>query len=361
MSRFAAQRRVYFFEEPIMEKSVKPDLRLRVCDKTRVTVVTPHLPEGLDPADATNIVSRLVRELVHAKKIEDYIAWYYTPMALDYTAGLEPKATVYDCMDELSLFRNAPPALGINERKLFSVCDLVFTGGISLFEAKREQHPRVYAFPSSVDCAHFGQARKLADTAPDQKDLPRPRLGYAGVIDERIDLKLIDDIAAKRPDWHIVMIGPVVKINPATLPQRSNIHWLGMKNYDDLPVYLAGWDVALMPFALNESTRFISPTKTPEYLAAGLPVVSTPIRDVERQYGDLGLVRIESTVDGFLAGVEHALTYEMGIKWRERADAFLRTLSWDRTWSSMNKLIEEALGSTAATAESERDAAAIPA
>ena len=121
------------------------------------------------------------------------------------------------------------------------------------------------------------------------------------------------------------MIGPVVKIDPATLPRRSNIHWLGMKDYADLPVYLAGWDVALMPFAINDSTRFISPTKTPEYLAAGLPVVSTPIRDVERQYGDLGLVRIESTSDGFLSAVEQAMTYEMGLKWRQRADSFLRT------------------------------------
>jgi UDP-galactopyranose mutase len=228
----------------------------------------------------------------------------------------------------------------------------VFTGGVSLFEAKRKQHPRVYAFPSSVDCKHFAQARNLADTAADQKDLPRPRLGYAGVIDERIDLDLIREIAERRPEWQIVMIGPVVKIDPATLPLRSNIHWLGMKDYADLPVYLAGWYVALMPFAINDSTRFISPTKTPEYLAAGLPVVSTPIRDVERQYGDLGLVRIEGTTDGFLSAVEQAMTYEMGLKWRQRADTFLQTLSWDRTWNSMNDLIEDVIASRAGAAAS---------
>ena len=137
------------------------------------------------------VVAQLIRKLIGDQKIQDYIAWYYTPMALDYSPASKPKAAVYDCMDELSLFRGAPPALGINERRLFAACDLVFTGGISLFEAKRKQHPRVYPFPSSVDCEHFARARSLADTADDQKDLPRPRLGYAGVIDERIDLKLI--------------------------------------------------------------------------------------------------------------------------------------------------------------------------
>jgi glycosyltransferase involved in cell wall biosynthesis len=221
-------------------------------------------------------------------------------------------------MDELSLFRNAPTALVENEIKLMALSDLVFTGGISLFEAKRKLHPSVYPFPSSVDCKHFAQARALEDVAEDQKHLPRPRLGYAGVIDERIDLDLIREIARRRPDWHIVMIGPVVKIDAAALPNDPNIHWLGMKSYSDLPVYLAGWDVALMPFAINESTRFISPTKTPEYLAAGLPVVSTPIRDVKRQYGELGLVQIEGTPDGFLAAIEQALTYDMGLKWRAR-------------------------------------------
>lgn len=353
MSRFARQRRVYFIEEPVFEDGqAKPELRMRVCEKTGVKVATPALPKGLESGKASKAIGRLIGAMFRAKKVKDYVAWYYTPMALEFTKNLKPKATVYDCMDELSLFRGAPPALQANERRLLEVSDLVFTGGVSLFEAKRTQHPHVYAFPSCVDCAHFAQARSLEDTAPDQAALPHPRLGYAGVIDERIDIRLIGELVERRPDWQFVMIGPVVKIDPATLPKRPNIHWLGMKDYDSLPTYLAGWDVALMPFAMNDSTRYISPTKTPEYLAAGLQVVSTPIRDVERQYGELGLVRIERDAAGFLSGIEQALTYDMGFKWRERADAYLKTMSWDRTWDTMNDLIDGVIESrTAARAE----------
>jgi UDP-galactopyranose mutase len=343
MSRFARDRRVFYIEEPVRESRHAPEMKLMQCEKTGVFVVTPQLPESDPPEQAAITISQLIRKLFRDQKIQKYIAWYYTPMALEHSRFLTPKATVYDCMDELSLFRNAPPELTENERKLFERSDLVFTGGVSLFEAKRKQHARVYPFPSSVDCAHFAQARTLGDTAEGQKHLGRPRLGYAGVIDERIDLDLIRGIASSQPDWQLIMIGPVVKIDPAALPQRPNIHWLGMKDYASLPVYMAGWDVALMPFAINESTRYISPTKTPEYLAAGLPVVSTPIRDVERQYGDLGLVQIERNVDGFCAAAERAMAFGMSLKWRERADAFLQTLSWDRTWEDMNGLIESAM------------------
>jgi UDP-galactopyranose mutase len=114
-----------------------------------------------------------------------------------------------------------------------------------------------------------------------------------------------------------------------------------MKDYRDLPTYFAGWDAALLPFALNDATRFISPTKTPEYLAAGLPVISTPIRDVVRPYGDLGLARIAKTAEEFVFAVEQSMTHGLSMKWRERADSFLRTLSWDETWGSMSSLIDE--------------------
>jgi UDP-galactopyranose mutase len=301
------------------------------------------VPQGTSHEESTCAIAALVRSLFRSKKIEEHIAWYYTPMALDYTRHLDPTLAVYDCMDELSLFRGAPARLIENEEELFRRSHLVFTGGVSLFEAKRRQHDRVFPFPSSVDSEHFAKARRLPDSAEDQIGIARPRLGYAGVIDERIDIDLIGRIAEARPDWQIVMLGPVVKIDPATLPRRANIHWLGMKSYQQLPVYFAGWDVAMMPFAINDATRFISPTKTPEYLAAGLPVVSTPVRDVERQYGTLGLVRIARGPAEFLAAAEQSLTYGMGLKWRERADAYLRTMSWDRTWGEMNGLIEAAI------------------
>jgi UDP-galactopyranose mutase len=179
--------------------------------------------------------------------------------------------------------------------------------------------------------------------------IPRPRIGYAGVIDERMDIELIREIAEKRPNWQIVMLGPVVKIDPATLPRRDNVHWLGMRNYVDLPQYFAGWDVGILPFALNESTRFISPTKTPEYLAAGLPVVSTPIRDVVKPYGELGLARIAADAGEFIVACEQSMAYGMSMKWRRRLDAFLDTLSWDDTWDAMNQLIGEAMGAHAQT------------
>jgi UDP-galactopyranose mutase len=233
--------------------------------------------------------------------------------------------------------------MGENEKRLLSKADLVFTGGVSLFEAKRNKHLHVYPFPSGVDVQHFAQARMIRESPPDQASIPHPRLGYAGVIDERLDLHLLDRMAALRHDWQFVMIGPVVKINPESLPRRSNIHWLGMKDYRDLPAYFSGWDVGMLPFALNEATRFISPTKTPEYLAAGVPVVSTPITDVVRPYGNLGLARIANTPEEFVLAAEQSMAFVLTVKRLHTVDAFLNTLSWDETWSSMWRLIKDAL------------------
>jgi UDP-galactopyranose mutase len=222
---------------------------------------------------------------------------------------------------------------------------------LSLYEAKRDQHHNIHPFPSSIDAAHFAQARFIDNPPPDQARIPRPRLGFFGVIDERLDTELLNAIAALRPDWHIVMIGPVVKIDPADLPRRPNIHYLGGKEYKDLPSYLAGWDVAMMPFALNEATRFISPTKTPEYLAAGKPVVSTSIRDVARQYGEIGLVRIADRPEAFAAAVEAALREDAGnADWLIRVDELLARTSWDWTWTRMLELIDSAVGARRAAA-----------
>jgi UDP-galactopyranose mutase len=244
-------------------------------------------------------------------------------------------------MDELSAFAGAPPELKDYERRLFQRADLVFTGGQSLYEAKRSHHARVMMFPSSVDIAHFARARALQDEPADQASIPQPRLGYFGVIDERMDLALLEGVARARPDWHLVLLGPVVKIDAATLPQAPNIHYLGPKKYDDLPRYIASWHVALLPFARNEATRFISPTKTPEYMAAGRPVVSTSIRDVVRPYGQQGLVRIADTVEEFVAACAAAMTEDASERVRA-ADAFLRQTSWDGTWAQMGRLVQKA-------------------
>jgi glycosyltransferase involved in cell wall biosynthesis len=347
MSRFARETRVFFCEEPVFGDG---PARLEVSERPGgVRVAVPHLPAGLAPEDAEAAQRDLLENLLADYGVTDYVLWYYTPMAVGFTGGLEPAAIVYDCMDELSLFRGAPPALLEREARLLAIADVVFTGGQSLYEAKRERHPRVHAFPSSIDAEHFGKSRRSLADPPDQAALPRPRLGYFGVIDERLDVDLLAAVADARPHWQLVMVGPVVKIDAADLPRRANLHYLGKKAYDDLPAYLAGWDVALMPFARNESTRFISPTKTPEYLAGGRPVVSTPIRDVVRPYGELGLVEIAAEPTAFVAAAERALALhgEGGTereKWLRRVDELIARSSWSRTWRSMADLIAEAVG-----------------
>ncbi len=343
MSRFAGTRRVYFLEEPVFEEASEPRLRREVCGKTGVVVMTPVLPESLRAGDGSPALRTLLDQLISRESVRRFVAWYYTPMALRFSSHLTPDVTVYDCMDELSLFRGAPPQLCEYETQLLRRADVVFTGGVSLFEAKRHRHSNIFPCPSGVDVDHFSAARLIRESPADQADIARPRIGYAGVIDERLDLQLIAEVAELRPEWQLVMIGPVVKIDPATLPRRANIHWLGMKDYRDLPKYFAGWDIGMLPFALNDSTRFISPTKTPEYLAAGLSVVSTPIRDVVRPYGDLGLACIAKDAQEFVGAVEKCRTYGLSYKWRQRADNFLHTHSWDDLWGFMAARLEEAL------------------
>lgn len=340
LTRCAEGRRVFFLEEPVYDDG---PLRLEVKERGRVRVVVPHLPEGLTSDVAREAALRTsVERMLADHGVSDYVLWYYTPMALQFTRHLRPRAVVYDCMDELSAFRGASPLLRGLESELMSRADLVFTGGQSLYEAKRGLHPRVYAFPSSIDAEHFGSAREVSEEPADQTGIPHPRLGFFGVIDERLDIALLDEVARMRPEWQLVMIGPVVKIDPATLPQHENIHYLGMKSYEELPAYLSGWDVALLPFARNESTRFISPTKTPEYLAAGKPVVSTSIRDVVRPYGQEGYVHIADTPAEFVAACEAALNEDAAER-RERVDAFLSQTSWDATWANMSALIDGAV------------------
>jgi UDP-galactopyranose mutase len=343
LSRCAIGRRVFFIEEPIF--TCEPLARLEVNqDKSGVMVVVPRLPEGLSQDSINTDLRLLIDGLFTEYNIRRFISWYYTPMALAFTDHLQPEAVIYDCMDDLSSFKGASSALKDYEAKLFRHANLVFTGGQSLYESKANQHQNVYAFPSSVDVAHFGQGRTIKEEPVDQANIPHPRLGFFGVIDERMDIELLNGIANARPDWHLVIIGPVVKIDPETLPQRENIHYLGSKDYKDLPKYLAGWDLAMLTFARNESTRFISPTKTPEYLAAGKPVVSTSIRDVMRPYGDLNLVRIADTPEEFVAAASKAMQEDTPASgWLSRVDAFLEKISWDRTWASMMQLIDSAI------------------
>lgn len=342
LSRCARKRRVFFVEEPVYG-NCSMRLDVREADPG-VYVVVPHLPDGLRSEIAINAVMKeMTRQFFTEQGINEYIFWYYTPMALRFTDQFNPIASVYDCMDELSAFKDAHSKLPAFEKELFRQVDLVFTGGQSLYEVKRNQHPNVHAFPSSIDASHFGKARKTVADPEDQAHIPHPRLGFFGVIDERFDIQLLDDVASKRPDWNFIIIGPVVKIDPNTLPKHSNIHYLGGKKYNELPEYLAGWDIALLLFARNESTRFISPTKTPEYLAAGKPVISTSIRDVVRPYGEMKLVEIADTASEFIVAAEKILSGANRSEWLQKVDAFLENISWDKTWAQMSDLIDEVI------------------
>jgi UDP-galactopyranose mutase len=340
MRRWAHERRVFWVEEPLYGATA-PTLEVRPSEVEDLKVIVPRLPDDLQGAAADHVVASALAALAGDAEIESHIRWYYTPRLLPYAQQLpRPIVVVYDCMDELSAFAGALPSLGHFENCLFHAADVVFTGGMSLYEAKRGRHARVHPFPSSVDVAHFRRARAPQAGPVDQQSLPRPRLGFFGVLDERLDLELVCGVADLRPRWQLIFVGPTAKIDPATLPCRANVHYLGPKPYRELPAYLAGWDVALLPFARNEATRYISPTKTPEYLAGGVPVVSTSINDVIEPYGRLGLARIADTPDAFVAACEAAMREDRHAR-LAAVDRFLAGRSWDRTWRAMRSIITE--------------------
>ena len=344
MTRAARDRRVFVFEEPAVGAE-RPWTAI-TTPAPNVTVATPHLPEGLALAERHAVLRDLLDSWLAREGVRWFSLWYYTPMALPFTAHLEAESIVYDCMDELSGFAGAPPELAGLERQLFSRSDIVFTGGHSLYDSKRRFHSQIHAVPSSVDFEHFVQAR-VSSEPDDQAALPTPRLGYCGVIDERLDLGLIEAIATERPEWQLVFLGPVTKIDASALPRRPNIHYLGARSYDQLPGYLSGWNVALLPFAHNDSTRFISPTKTPEYLAAGRRVVSTSIRDVVRTFGSTAFIEIADGPQEFIAAVEWCLTNDDPER-QTKVDRYLAMQSWDRTWARMQALMSRALSTGAA-------------
>ena len=344
MQRFARNRRVFFWEEHIPTDHHLPYLEFHAFEGTSVVAVRPRVPQAWQGEQLRAALSLLLDQLLLLHRAVRPVLWFYTPVMYPIARHLDAAAIVYDCMDELSAFRFAPPDLRRQEEQLLRHADVVFTGGHSIYEVKRHLHANIHPFPSSVDVAHFSNARSAVVRPADQPQPSGPVLGYYGVIDERIDLDLIAKLAAARPDWSIVMVGPVAKIDQAALPQARNIHYLGRKNYAELPPYLAGWDVALMPFAINEATRFISPTKTPEYLASGRPVVSTPVPDVVRHYGDVEGVLIAGDAPAFVKACERALNLSTDRHtWLPAVDALLARSSWDQTFMAMSTLVDQAL------------------
>ncbi|RYF36581.1 MAG: glycosyltransferase family 1 protein [Comamonadaceae bacterium] len=359
LSRLARNWRVVFVEEPIVGEA---EQRLETFSPAEnVQVWRPHVSataHGFHD-DHISVLQQFVAQGIREQEIEDYWVWFYTPMAVPLMAQLEPRGIVYDCMDELTLFKNAPRQLVQRENMLLKEADLVFTGGPSLYRSKKDRHPSVHCFSSSVDHEHFAHTD---GDHPLQASLPHPRLGYCGVIDERINMELIEAMATAHPEWQIVMVGPVVKIDPAGLPKQPNIHWLGQQSYQDLPGFISGWDVCLMPFALNDATRFISPTKMLEYMACGQPSVSTSIRDVVDPYGHV--VSIADTPAEYVAACERILARtpeQRTAHAQELAQAISKT-SWDKTAQAMATLIaaaDEAKSETDAAEESDTSLAKV--
>ena len=354
ISRLASRYQVLFVEEPV--RSAGPARLERLVKGPNLEVLVPHTnveaPGFHD--DQLSVLKPLLSDFLRDHDIDDYLVWFYTPMALPLIAELHPRAVVYDCMDELAAFKDAPRQLRQRETALIKLADVMLAGGPALYESKRTLHDNLHCLPSSVNAAHFAPASLDPGSAEARRAeqlqgaLASPCLGYYGVIDERLDVDLLHALAQARPDWEFVMVGPVVKIDPARLPVLPNIHWLGMQPYEMLPYLMERWDVCLMPFALNESTRFISPTKTLEYLAGEKPIVSTPVHDVVGLYGDV--VSIASSADAFIAACEAALA-ESPAQRRERIErslAVVRRSSWDRLADTVLTLLGVATENTSA-------------
>ena len=350
LTRLAQHYRIVIVEEPVRDADGPARLE-RSSPLPNITVCRPRTPLDLGGFhdDQIALVAPLLADLLPAG--EAPIVWFYTPMALPLLQELTPRLVVYDCMDDLASFAKAPRQLLQRESALLNLADLVFAGGPSLYEAKRHRHPNVHCFPSSVDVAHFSQAQGAVASHPAQEAIPHPRLGFYGVIDERVDLELVAALADAHPDWQLVLVGPVVKISEDDLPRRANIHYLGQQDYAALPGFLAGWDVCLMPFAINEATRFISPTKVLEYMAAELPIVSTPIADVVGPYGDV--VAIAAGAQEFGLACAEALALEPAARAAKAAamrEQVART-SWERTAQAMAALLDAAYADAASAAE----------
>lgn len=347
LSRLAKNHPVLFVEEPLFDAEPEGDYLQITEPYSHVIRAVPHLPRALcDQYDnAARAVSALLVQTLNGPLGEHFqrpVQWFYTPMPAPIMLGhFNERGVVYDCMDELAQFRHAPPDIGKREKRLLAAADVVFTGGHKLYTSKSRYHDNVHFFGCGVDTKHFGKARLEETVIPaDVRELPRPVMGYFGVIDERLDYGLIAALAAAQSKGSVVMVGPVVKVDPAELPRAANIHWLGQRAYEDLPAYVKSFDVCLMPFALNEATEYINPTKTLEYMAAGKPIVSTAVSDVVHNFTPI--VKVAYNPAEYIAAVTQAITapnqelLAAGVKRAALA-------SWNSTVATMRQLILESL------------------
>lgn len=325
ISRLASQYKILVVEEPVGKSD----------NKVEITEISPSLHILKPQIDHLEELGSYLKAILKDSKY--LVGWFYSAAFVSVLNTFDFETVVYDCMDELTLFKGASPELLAQENSLLSAADIVFTGGKSLYESKKEKHHNVFCFPSSVDVAHFSTGETDSVVKPgDLMNIKSPIIGYYGVIDERIDLDLLQETALLSPDASFVMIGPICKIEEQDLPRAENIHYLGMKSYDELPQYLYFFDIAMMPFAMNDSTKFISPTKTLEYMAAMKPIISTKIKDVVREYSSC--VSLIDDANDFSKAIAQPMT-----DFQSQYDQILENTSWDRTAEKMSTIINKVL------------------
>lgn len=347
LSRLSTTHRVLFVEGPVPCDVEAATVKLReVSDYPNIVVVQMQMPAARwnDGAWVDRERRRLVKSVLAGPIGRDFqnpVQWFYDPMAVTAFAGhLDECAIVYDCMDQLSQFKDAPPELVRRERELLAVADVVFAGGPKMWVDKREYNSNCFSYGCGVDVAHFGKARLEATASPnDVRQLSGPVLGFFGVVDERIDYELLAKLADHNPHWNVVIVGPTAKVDPATFPQRSNLHWLGGRDYSQLPAYAKAFDVCLMPFAINEATEFINPTKALEYMATATPVVSTAIEDVILQYSDV--VRVAHTHKDFIGACNREVNTPTKAR-IARGLTMARRNTWDSIVAQLEQHVEDA-------------------
>lgn len=341
LSRLAAHYAIVFVEPP-----QRRDGRagFQMCSPApNILVCQPLAPVDCDGFHDEHLphLQEPLRELLHA--YDEHIAWFYTPLALPLLQALRPQMVVYDCVDATAAGASAFAQLLQKESALLKAADIVLAGGPGLYRARRERHANVYCVPDSVDAAHFLPALDRANSHPAHRHIPGPRLGFYGVIDERFDADLVAQLADAHAQWQIVLVGPVTGIDPAALPQRANIHYLGEQPYEALPQFLAGWDVCLLPYKVNDATRFASPPGVLEYMAAELPIVGTPVADVADAYRDI--VAVAHDAHGIVAACEAALLAskeELAVR-VEKMRKVVSGTSWDAAAAQVREALEREL------------------
>lgn len=318
-----------------------PRLHLRETNED-VLVVIPYLPTNIDHSKINLALTDLVDELIYEEELIDYTTFYYTPDALSFTQHLKPSLSIYDCMDDITVKKQTHEAIS-NEMEIFTKSDLVFVAGPSLYQSKKHHHHNIHEINNAIDYRHFSQSRARLTEPDDLKNIPHPRIGYYGSLDDTFNFSLLAEMADLKPDYQFVIVGPAVNVDPRTFPRRSNIHYLGKKDYQTLPLYLSGWDCTFMPLHLSERTRFISPSKTFEFLAAGKPVVASRIQDIAFPAGEKEIIELAEKAEDFIAAIDRALETKKGPEWLDHIDHFLKDYSWDNNFNQMLKLEEETL------------------